>query len=149
MSGTERKRTSILDPSLLQSITKAFSQSTPTTSSPSDQLAKLSVTTPLTSAPADIVSDAPLLADTEFVASSIAHLIPFLFLISQIQGTPAEQTPLLTLTREFALPTNTPRRTSNFRKDVNGSSDDIQMNTSTIDAAFQVTRWSLFVNEQR
>jgi hypothetical protein len=44
---SEKKRSSVLNPALLQSITQAFSQSTPTTSTPSDQLLKLSVNTPV------------------------------------------------------------------------------------------------------
>jgi hypothetical protein len=48
MSVTEKKRSSVLNPSLLQSITLAFSQTTPATSSPSDQISKLSVNTPTT-----------------------------------------------------------------------------------------------------
>jgi hypothetical protein len=62
MSQTEKKRNSVLNPSLLQAITQAFSQSIPTTSSPSDQLAKLSVNTPTT-----ISHDVSQLAVTEFV----------------------------------------------------------------------------------
>ncbi len=62
MLQTEKKRNSVLNPSLLQAITQAFSQSIPTTSSPSDQLAKLSVNTPTT-----ISHDVLQLAVTEFV----------------------------------------------------------------------------------
>jgi hypothetical protein len=67
MSTTEKKRNSVLSASLLQSITQVFSQSIPTTSSPSDQLAKLSVTTPTTSSSIELISDVPQLAATEFV----------------------------------------------------------------------------------
>lgn len=93
MSETVKKRKSVLDPSLLQSITQAFSQPISTTTSPSDQLAKLSVNTPTTS-----ISDVPLLAVAEKQLSS------------------GEQTPLLTLKHEFQSPTPTPRRSSNFLK---------------------------------
>jgi len=65
MSQTEKKRNSVLNPSLLQAITQAFSQSIPTTSSPSDQLAKLSVNTPTTTT--TINHDIPQLVVPEFV----------------------------------------------------------------------------------
>ncbi len=61
MAQTEKKRSSVLNPSLLQSITQAFSQSIPTTSSPSDQIANLSVNTPTT-----IIPDIPQLEFVEF-----------------------------------------------------------------------------------
>jgi len=89
MSETEKKRNSVLNPSLLQSITQTFSQTIPTTSSPSDQLTKLSVHTPTT-----ITLEVPQLTVTEF----------------------EKQTPLLTLKHEFQSSTPTPRRSSNFLK---------------------------------
>jgi hypothetical protein len=79
MSVTEKKRSSVLNPSLLQSITQAFSQSTTTTiSSPSDQLANLSVTTPTTSSSIEIIPDLPQLAVTEFV-EFLYHLFQIMF----------------------------------------------------------------------
>ncbi len=57
----EKKRTSVLSPSLLQSITQAFSQSIPTTSSPSEQLANLSVHTPTI-----IIPDVPVIESVKF-----------------------------------------------------------------------------------
>ncbi len=78
MSVTEKKRSSVLNPSLLQSITQAFSQSTATISSPSDQLANLSVTTPTTSSSIEIIPDLPQLAATEFV-EFLYYLFQILF----------------------------------------------------------------------
>jgi hypothetical protein len=78
MSVTEKKRSSVLNPSLLQSITQAFSQSTTTISSPSDQLANLSVTTPTTSSSIEIIPDLPQLAATEFV-EFLYYLFQILF----------------------------------------------------------------------
>ena len=51
MSQTEKKKTTVLDPSLLQSITQAFSQPIASTISSADQI---SVQTPIS-----IVSDVP------------------------------------------------------------------------------------------
>jgi len=121
MSVTEKKRSSVLNPSLLQSITQAFSQSTTATiSSPSDQLANLSVTTPTTSSSIEIIPDLPQLAATEFV-EFLYHLFQIMLFSQnrQKQLSSAEQTsltPLLTLKHEFQLPTQTPRRSSNFLK---------------------------------
>ena len=64
MSMTERK--SVLNPSLLRAITQAFFQSTPTTSSPPDQVTKLPVTTPRTSSSIAMKLDVPQIAPTEF-----------------------------------------------------------------------------------
>jgi hypothetical protein len=88
MSQIEKKRNSVLNPTLLQSITQAFSQSTPITSSPSEQLANLSVNTPK-----EIVKDT-----------------------TQNQSASVGQTPLMILKDEFQAPTPTPRRSSNFLK---------------------------------
>ena len=79
MSVTEKKRTSVLDPALLQAITKAFSQPNLATSSPSDQLAKLSVNTPTTASSS--IEQIPHLSPqtiTEFVELSLRiHLIKY------------------------------------------------------------------------
>ncbi|CAF3318132.1 unnamed protein product [Rotaria sp. Silwood2] len=96
MSLTERKRNSVLNPSLLQSITQTISQSITTTSSPSDQLAKLTVNTPTTNSSIEIISDVPQLAAREEKQLVSEEQAPFI--------------PLLTLKHEFQLPTQTPRR---------------------------------------
>ncbi|CAF5189521.1 unnamed protein product, partial [Rotaria magnacalcarata] len=102
MSLPERKRNSVLNPSLLQSITQAFSQSRTTVSSPSDDLAKLTVNTPTTCSSIEVIHDVPRLITREEPQ-----------LLSEEQ-TPL--TPLLTLKHEFQYPTQTPRRSSNFLK---------------------------------
>lgn len=94
-----KKQKSVINPSLLQSITRAFSQTIPTIVSPSDQLANLSVNTP-TSAKSDI-QDVPLLKANESI--DIVH---------QEQS----QNVLMTLKQEFQAPTPTPKRSSNFLK---------------------------------
>ncbi|CAF5010827.1 unnamed protein product [Rotaria sp. Silwood1] len=103
MSLTERKRNSVLNPSLLESITQTISQSIiTTTTSPSDQLAKLTVNTPTTSSSIEISSDIPQLAAR-----------------AEKQVASEEQTPLiplLTLKHEFQFPSQTPRRSNNFLK---------------------------------
>ncbi len=81
-----QKRNSVLNPSLLQSITQAFSQSIPITS---EQLENRSV-----DKPQEIVID----DNTQRQSSSV------------------EQTPLMILKDEFQAPTPTPRRSSNFLK---------------------------------
>ena len=76
MSLTEKKRTSVLNPSLLQFISQTFSQSIPTTSSPSDQLSKLSVNTPTTtSSSIEIILDVP----QTVVAAEFVDLFPAIF----------------------------------------------------------------------
>lgn len=69
MSLTERKRNTVLNPSLLQSITQAFSQSKTIVSSPSDQLADLTVNTPTTASSIEQIHDVPHLESREFVFS--------------------------------------------------------------------------------
>jgi len=95
---TTKKQKTVLNPALLQSITKAFSQSIPTVNSPSDQLAKLSVHTP-TSAKSD-TQDIPQLTANEPTETVDEH----------------SPTVLMVLKQEFQLPTPTPRRSSNFLK---------------------------------
>ncbi|CAF4257826.1 unnamed protein product, partial [Adineta steineri] len=123
MSGTEKKRTSVLDPFLLQSITQVFSQ-TPATviASPSDLLAQLSVTTPTTSSSIEIISDLP----------QLDHLN------KQNQLPITKQTPLLTLNHEFQLPTPTPKRSSNFLKGCKWSPDGLCLLTNSDDNQLRV-----------
>ncbi|CAF0876145.1 unnamed protein product [Adineta ricciae] len=122
MSVTEKKRTSVLDPALLQAITKAFSQPNVVTSSPSDQLAKLSVNTPTTASSS---------------IEQIPHLSPQTTTEAK-RSAVTEQTPLLILNQEFQLPTHTPRRSNNFLKGCKWSPDGLCLLTNSDDHQLRV-----------
>ncbi|UJR10513.1 hypothetical protein I4U23_014716 [Adineta vaga] len=123
MLGTEKKRTTVLDPSLLQSITQAFAQPTIPTISPSTQLAKLSVNTPTTSSSAEEIPDLPQSVTIED---------------KQDTAKQTSSTSLLTLNQEFRLPTATLRRSSNFLKGCKWSPDGLCLLTNSDDHKLRV-----------
>lgn len=101
MSQIEKKRKSILNSSLLQSITQTFAQTIPTVVSPSEQLANLSVVTPTSTTS----QNTPQIQANESTES-----------LERIETNTAEQMPLMVLKQEFESPTPTPKRSSNFLK---------------------------------
>lgn len=95
MSQTEKKKTTVLDPSLLQSITQAFSQPIASTISSADQIS--------------VQSSSPLPPPPPPPITTVVD-------VPEKQGFSIEQTPLMILKKEFQVPTPTPRRSSNFLK---------------------------------
>lgn len=96
MLSVEKKRKSVLSPSLLQSITEVFSQS-------------LSESTQI-SAPIDIMETVSSLQTIVSEVALVTTPVP----ITQTIREPSS--PILTLKKEFEKPTPTRKRSSNFLK---------------------------------